>query len=76
MKKGGVYGHIGGVVYGRGVRTFCTLWYRGAPPMIECNLTHSPRCPQSTFSEVFHFKLRFLDLISDGLNGININSLT
>ena len=37
--------------------------------------THSPRYPKNTFSEVFHIKLRFLNVISDGLNGININSL-
>ena len=36
---------------------------------------HPPRCPKSTFPKVFH-TLSFLHLISNGLNRININSLT
>ena len=36
---------------------------------------HPPRCAKTTFPEVFH-PLRFLHLISNGLNRVNINSLT
>ena len=36
---------------------------------------HPPRCAKNTFPEVFH-PLRFLHLISNGLNRVNINSLT
>ena len=36
---------------------------------------HPPRCPKNTFPEVFH-PLRFLHLISNGLNRVHINSLT
>ena len=55
---------------------------QGTPkPKIECCVgkiykTHSPRCTENTFPEIFHIKLSFLHLISNGLNGININSLT
>ena len=34
-----------------------------------------PACPKNTFPKVFH-PLSFLHLISNGLNGVNINSLT
>ena len=51
--------------------------------MIECSVgeiwkTHSPRCPKNTntFPEVFHINLSFLHLKSNGLNGVNTNSLT
>ena len=53
---------------------------KGRPPhKVKCNLgkiwkTHHSRCPKDTFPEVFHIK--FLHLISNGLNRVNINSLT
>ena len=62
---------------------YCNIYknfekYWGLTPMIECNLgkmwkTRSPRCPKNTFPKFF--ALRFLRLISNGLNGVNINSL-
>ena len=36
--------------------------------------THSLRCPKNTFPEVFY--IFFFHLISNGLNGVSINSLT
>ena len=43
--------------------------------MIECNLekiwkTNSPRYPRYTFPEVFHIRLSFLHLMSNGLEKI------
>ena len=40
----------------------------------ECK-TQPPRHPKNTFPEAFHVKLRFSHLISNWLNGDNINSL-
>ena len=47
--------------------------------MIQCNLgktwkTHSPRYPKNKFPEDF-LALRFLHLISNGLDEVNINSM-
>ena len=49
--------------------------------MIECSVgnilkAHSPRWPKNIFIVFFHIKLSFLDLIANGLNEANINSLT
>ena len=46
--------------------------------MIECNLgkiwkTHPPRCPKISIPKVLHIKISFLLLISNGLNGFDIN---
>ena len=53
--------------------------YQGQP-LIDCNLgkickTRSPRYPKNTFPEVFCIKVSFFHLISNGLNGVIINSL-
>ena len=40
--------------------------------------THSPKSPlkKKIFQRYFNVKLIFLRLISDGLNGVDINSMT
>ena len=40
--------------------------------------THSPKSPpkKKHFQRYFNVKLSFLRLISDGLNGVDINSMT
>ena len=53
---------------------------RALHPMIKCNLgkiwkTHPPRCSKNTYLEVFSIKFSFLHLISNGLDGVNYNSL-
>ena len=49
------------------------------PPMIECSVgklwkAHSPWFPKNTFPEVFHISCFAFNI--NGLNGVNINSLT
>ena len=34
--------------------------------------THSPRCSKNIFQDVFHIKVSFLHLISNGLNGVKV----
>ena len=53
--------------------------YQGTLLTIQCNLekiwkTHPPRCPKNTFPEILRIKC--FHLISNGLNGVNINLLT
>ena len=53
--------------------------YQGTLLTIQCNLgkiwkTHPPRCPENTFPEILCIK--YLHLISNGPNGVNINLLT
>ena len=53
----------------------------GLLSITECNLrkiwkNHPPKCLKSNFPEVFYFKLSFLHLLSNGLNGVYANSLT
>ena len=47
----------------------------GGTPMIECNFgriekTHAPRCPKIAFTDDFLHKV-----VSNGIDGVNINSL-
>ena len=56
----------------------CSKLTKKAP--IECNLakiwkTHPPRCRKNAFPEVFCI-LSFLHLISNGVSGVNVTSLT